>query len=49
VLEQVFLDSALRAGAETDAMMLMQRVVGRHPVAPGRRRGYAMGAYLLAA
>ena len=49
VLEQVFLDSALKAGAERDAMMVMQRVAGRHPVPPMRRRGYAMGAHLLAA
>jgi tetratricopeptide (TPR) repeat protein len=49
VLEQVFLDSALKAGAEMDAMMMMQRVAGRHPVPPVRRRGYAMGAHLLAA
>ncbi len=47
VLEQVFLDSALKAGADTDARMLLERVAGRHPVPPGRRRGYAMGAHLL--
>jgi tetratricopeptide (TPR) repeat protein len=47
VLEQVFLDSALKAGAERDVRMLMQRVAGRHPVPPARRRGYAMGARLL--
>jgi tetratricopeptide (TPR) repeat protein len=47
VLEQVFLDSALKAGAGGDARMLMQRMAGRHPVPPARRRGYAMAAGLL--
>ena len=47
VLEQVFLDSALKAGATTDARMLLERVAGRHPVPPLRRRGYAMAADLL--
>jgi len=47
VLEQVFLDSALKSGSERDARLLMQRVAGRHPVAPIRRRGYAMAAALV--
>ena len=47
VLEQVFFDSALKAGLERDAQLMMQRVAGRHPVPPERRRGYAMGAHLL--
>lgn len=47
VLEQVFLDSALKAGSDCDARMVMERVAGRHPVPPHRRRGYAMGAGLL--
>lgn len=47
VLEQMFLDSALKAGLEADARMVMERVAGRHPVSPGRRRGYAMAAGLL--
>jgi tetratricopeptide (TPR) repeat protein len=47
VLEQVFLDSALKAGANSDAAMMMQRAAGRHPVPPARRRGYAMGVRLL--
>jgi tetratricopeptide (TPR) repeat protein len=42
VLEQVFLDSALKAGAERDLRMVLERVAGRHPVPPVRRRGYAM-------
>jgi tetratricopeptide (TPR) repeat protein len=47
VLEQLFLDAALKSGAEEDVRMLMERVAGRHPVAPDRRRGYAMAANLL--
>jgi hypothetical protein len=47
VLEQVFIDSALKGGAESDARMLMQRVAGRHPIPPERRRGYAMAARFL--
>ncbi len=43
VLEQLFLDSALQSGAEDDARMMIERVAGRHPVPPARRRGYAMG------
>lgn len=49
VLEQVFLDSALKAGADGDVRLMMERVAGRHPVPPSRRRGYAMGAGVLAA
>lgn len=40
VLEQLFLDCALRAGRAEDAAALLQRV-SRHPVAPSRRVGYA--------
>jgi tetratricopeptide (TPR) repeat protein len=47
VLEQVFLDSALKAGLDGDARLLLERVAGRNPVAPSRRRGYAMAAGLL--
>ena len=47
VLEQVFLDSALKAGLTDDARSLLERVAGRHPVLPRRRRGYAMAAELL--
>ena len=42
VLEQVFLDSALKSGSEADVSMLIERVAGRHPVPPERRKGYAM-------
>lgn len=47
VLEQVFLDSALQAGADADVRLLLERVAGRHVVPPARRRGYAMAAGLL--
>ena len=42
VLEQAFLDSALKAGLDADRDMMIERVSGRHPVPPARRRGYAM-------
>lgn len=44
VLEQLFLDAAMKAGAREDARMLLERVAGRHPVAPERRAGYAEAA-----
>lgn len=47
VLEQVFLDAALQAGLTEDARTMLERVAGRHPVPPARRRGYAMAAGLL--
>jgi len=47
VLEQVFLDSALKSGSTEDARLLLERVAGRHPVPPHRRRGYAMAAGML--
>jgi len=44
VLEQVFLDSALKAGLDADVRLILERVAGRHPVPPFRRVGYAMAA-----
>ena len=44
VLEQLFLDSALKAGLDADVRLLLERVRGRHPVPPDRRAGYAMAA-----
>ncbi|HWT07969.1 MAG TPA: tetratricopeptide repeat protein [Roseomonas sp.] len=44
VLEQLFLDAAMKAGAQEDARMLLERVAGRHPVPPDRRAGYAEAA-----
>ena len=48
VLEQLYLDAALKADLTGDARLLLERVAGRHPVPPARRRGYAMGGGLLA-
>lgn len=44
VLEQLYLDAAMRAGLHDDAAMLLERVAGRHPVPPQRRVGYAKAA-----
>jgi tetratricopeptide (TPR) repeat protein len=44
VLEQLFLDSALKAESEGDARLLLERVAGRYPVPPNRRIGYAEAA-----
>lgn len=48
VLEQLFLDAAVRAGAVDDARTLLERVAGRHPVPPERRIGYAEAAWRVA-
>jgi hypothetical protein len=42
VLEQVFLDSALAAGLGEAVGLVLERVAGRYPLSPSRRRGYAM-------
>jgi hypothetical protein len=44
VLEQLFLDCAVAAGANDDARLLLERVAGRHPVPPERRMGYKHAA-----
>ena len=44
VLEQLYLDSALQAGAHDDARLLLERIAGRHPLPPQRRIGYAAAA-----
>ena len=44
VLEQLFLDSALKADAGEDVRLMLERVAGRHPVPPHRRVGYAAAA-----
>jgi len=44
VLEQLFLDAAIKGGLHEDARMLLERVAGRHPVPPERRLGYAAAA-----
>jgi tetratricopeptide (TPR) repeat protein len=48
VLEQLFLDVALKAGLQADAAMLLERVRGRWPTPPERRAGYAEAARRLA-
>lgn len=48
VLEQLYLDAAMRGGLEADARLLLERVAGRHPVPPARRIGYADAARLVA-
>ena len=44
VLEQLFLDSALKAESAEDVRLMLERVAGRHPVPPARRVGYAAAA-----
>ena len=44
VLEQVFLDAALKAEHTEAARLLLERVAGRHPVPPERRVGYRAAA-----
>ena len=44
VLEQLFLDAAMRAGLRNDVRLLLERVAGRHPVPPHRRAGYRAAA-----
>lgn len=44
VLEQLFLDCAVRAGSTSDIDALLARVASRHPVHPTRRVGYADAA-----
>lgn len=44
VLEQLFLDAAVKAGLAEDTRLLLERVAGRHPVPPERRVGYAEAA-----
>ncbi|MGG5818901.1 tetratricopeptide repeat protein [Falsiroseomonas sp. HW251] len=47
VLEQLFLDAAMKAGLHDDARLLLERAAGRHPVPPERRIGYAEAARAL--
>ncbi len=48
VLEQLFLDAAMKAGLTDDARLLLERAAGRHPVPPERRIGYAQAARAVA-
>ena len=44
VLEQVFLDAAVKSGQSEDIRLMLERVAGRHPVPPERRIGYRAAA-----
>lgn len=44
VLEQMFLDAALKAKHNEAARQLLERVTGRHPLPPARRIGYQTAA-----
>ncbi len=44
VLEQLFLDAAVKAALPADVSLLLERVAGRYPVPPHRRIGYAEAA-----
>jgi hypothetical protein len=48
VLEQLFLDVALRAGRQDAARRLLERVAARRPVPPAQRSGYAEAARAIA-
>jgi hypothetical protein len=43
-LEQVFLDSAIKANRGDDVRLMLARVTARYPTAPERRIGYAEAA-----
>ena len=47
VLEQLFLDAALKADHADDVRLLLERVAGRHPLPLRRRVGYAPAAGIL--
>lgn len=44
VLEQVYLDAAVKAGLGDDVRRLLERVAGRHPVSPAGRAAYEAAA-----
>jgi hypothetical protein len=44
VLEQVFLDSAIKANRGNDVRLMLARVTARYPTPPERRIGYAQAA-----
>jgi hypothetical protein len=47
VLEQLFLDAALKANATDDVRLLLERVAGRNKLPLRRRIGYAAAASLV--
>jgi tetratricopeptide (TPR) repeat protein len=48
VLEQLFVDSAMKAGRMGDARLALERAAGRSPVPPARRVGFAEAALAVA-
>jgi hypothetical protein len=44
VLEQLFLDSAVKANRGDDVRLMLARVTAKHPTPPERRIGYAQAA-----
>jgi hypothetical protein len=44
VLEQLFLDSAVKANRGDDVRLMLARVTARHPISPERQIGYAEAA-----
>lgn len=44
VLEQLFLDSAMKAGSAEDTRLALERAAGRYSLSPARRVGYAEAA-----
>jgi len=44
VLEQIYLDAALKADSADDVRLILERVSGRYPVPPSRRVGYTEAA-----
>jgi hypothetical protein len=44
VLEQLFLDAALRSDRADDVRLALKRMAAKHPTAPERRIGYAEAA-----
>lgn len=47
VLEQLYLDAAMKADSADDVRLILERVAGRHPVPPARRIGWAAAAHCL--
>ena len=47
VLEQLYLDAAMKADSAEDVRLILERVAGRHPVPPARRIGWSAAAHCL--
>ncbi|MDP3417040.1 tetratricopeptide repeat protein [Falsiroseomonas sp.] len=48
VLEQIFVDSAMKAGRQADARLALERAAAKSPVPPARRVGFAEAALAVA-